>query len=93
MATPHKLVSPDGVLHLVPRETKPFGDFCDAHGLRCHWHEEILKWCATIFRKDRGAYELMWSGQMLLLPHPDTIRKRCAAHVHATSDRTRLGGV
>ena len=48
--------------------------------LRTYWHEEILNWCAKIFRKDRGAYELMWSGQMLLLPHPDTIRKRCAAH-------------
>lgn len=47
--------------------------------LRTYWHEEILDWCAKIFRKDRGAYELMWSGQMLLLPHPDTIRKRCAA--------------
>ncbi len=34
MATPHKLVSPDGVLHLVPREPKPFGEFCVAHGLR-----------------------------------------------------------
>ena len=48
--------------------------------LRTYWHEEILNWCAKIFRKDRGAYELMWSGQMLLLPHPDTIRTSAAPH-------------
>ena len=51
-----------------------------SNSLRTDWHEEILNWCAKIFRKDRGAYELMWSGQVLLLPHPDTVRKRCAAN-------------
>ena len=33
--------------------------------LRVYWPEEILHWCATIFRKDRDAYSLMWSGQVL----------------------------
>ena len=32
--------------------------------LRCYWHEEILSWCAKIFRKDRGAYELIIHGKV-----------------------------
>ena len=34
MATLLELVSPDGVLHLVPDETKAKAAFCKAHGLR-----------------------------------------------------------
>ena len=33
-AAPLKLVSPEGVLHLVPSDKKAKKEFCDAHGLR-----------------------------------------------------------
>ncbi len=46
---------------------------------RCRWHPEVLSWCADVWRRDRGAYEQMAFGGVLLLPHPDTVRK------HATS--------
>ena len=60
--------------------------------LRTYWHEEILNWCGKIFRKDRGAYELMWSGQVLLLPHPDTVRHRNASQCsRAGHDDDRYG--
>ena len=42
---------------------------------RCRWKPEILDWCADVWRRDRGAYEQMAFGGVLLLPHPDTIRK------------------
>jgi hypothetical protein len=46
---------------------------------RCVWPDEILKWCCNIWRKDRGAYELMWGGEVAMLPHPDRVRQVCAA--------------
>ena len=56
--------------------------------LRAYWHEEILNWCGKILRKDVGAYELMWSGQMLLLPHPDTIRSATLPTTRAPATAT-----
>jgi hypothetical protein len=48
---------------------------------RCRWHPEVMSWCADVWRRDRGAYEQMAFGNVLLLPHPDTVRKHCASSV------------
>ena len=48
---------------------------------RCRWHPEVLSWCADVWRRDRGAYEQMAFAGMLLLPHPDTVRKYCSSSV------------
>ena len=34
MAAPHEIVSPEGVLHLLPDEKRPMIDFAKAHGIR-----------------------------------------------------------
>ena len=36
-----------------------------SRALRVYWPEEIMQWCASVFRKDRDAHGLMWSGQVL----------------------------
>ena len=48
---------------------------------RCRWHPEILTWCADVWRTDRRAYEQMANGNVLILPHPDTVRKYCSSAV------------
>jgi len=45
---------------------------------RCVWHIEVLQWCTDVYRASPGAYEHMWDGGFLALPHPDTLRKRAA---------------
>ena len=34
--------------------------------------------CATIFKLKPAAYEAMWAGGVVVLPHPDTVRKEAA---------------
>jgi hypothetical protein len=48
---------------------------------RCRWHPKVLAWCADIWYRDRGAYEQMAFGKVLILPHPDTIRKMCSRSI------------
>ena len=45
---------------------------------RCRWHPKVLAWCSDVWTRDRGAYEQMAFGNMMILPHPDTIRKLCS---------------
>ena len=55
---------------------------------RCVWHIEVLEWCTDVYRRNPGAYEHMWKGGFLKLPHPDTCRKR-ASSVQITSGECR----
>jgi hypothetical protein len=57
---------------------------------KCRWHPRILEWCAEVWRRDRGAYEQVAYGNVLLLPHPDTIRKRCASALQAPGHNMAL---
>jgi len=52
---------------------------------RCRWHPAVLQWCADVWRRDRGAYEMMAFGDMMILPHPDTVRK------HSSTLIARMG--
>ena len=62
---------------------------------RCRWHPEILAWCADVWRTDRRAYEQMAFGNVLILPHPDTVRKHCSSGIarpgHNTEAYKALG--
>lgn len=56
----------------------------------CRWHPRVLSWCADVWRRNRGAYEQMAFGDVLILPHPDTIRKHVARDVaHPGHDMAR----
>ena len=48
---------------------------------RCRWHPKVLQWCADVWTRDRGAYEQMAFGKVLILPHPETIRKQCSRSI------------
>ena len=48
---------------------------------KCHWHPDVLAWCADVYRTNRQAYEAMAFGNTLILPHPDTVRHHCARAV------------
>ena len=55
----------------------------DEHGQpiksgRVVWHVEVLRLCTDIYRASPGAYQHLWEGGFLCLPHPDTCRKRAA---------------
>ena len=50
-------------------------------GHRCYWHPKILAWCADVWRQDRKAYEQMAFGGVMILPHPDTVRKYTSSFI------------
>ena len=57
---------------------------------RCRWNPAVLSWCADVWRRNRAAYEAMAYGGVLLLPHPDTVRKYVAHDVSTPGhDRVR----
>lgn len=46
----------------------------------CRWHPEIISWCATLWAKSHGSYELFRDQGFLQLPSGRTLRRFLSQH-------------
>ena len=53
-------------------------------------HHTLLRRCARVWRMDHRAYEQMAHGDVVILPHPDTVRKHCSNAAGEQDNSSRL---